>query len=231
MPPATTAEPTLMHKTLRLAAIWVATWALLLLPDLLLYWSGFPVVAAARVKPWLAAAIIALLVSTAKSRRFRMTVVGLLALNQIVWTGYVVYFGEPLRPEHLLVFREETADTAIGALAEWRTFLPWIAALAMSTTMLILLQWREDRVRLGWRVSGRALSIAIAAMTVSWMLHPRIGAVFPGAHSGSIYGPYKAAVGAMRLGMTAVAAASLNVHAQTQAPTGRATEPVTVVVI
>jgi len=45
MPPAHSAESTLMHKTLRLAAIWVATWALLLLPDLLLYWSGYPVVA------------------------------------------------------------------------------------------------------------------------------------------------------------------------------------------
>ena len=220
-----------MHKTLRLAAIWVATWALLLLPDLLLYWSGYPVVAAVRFKPWLVAAIIALLLSTAKSRRFRMVAVALLVLNQIVWTGYAVYFGEPLRPEHLLVFREETTDTAIGALAEWRTFLPWIAALAMSTTMLVLLQWREDRVRLGWRVSGWALSIAIAAMTVSWMLHPRIDAAFPGEHSGSIYGPYQAAVGAMRLGMTAVAAASLNVHAQTQVPADRAAEPVTVVII
>ena len=29
MPPANAVEPTLMHKTLRLAAIWVATWALL----------------------------------------------------------------------------------------------------------------------------------------------------------------------------------------------------------
>src|SRR5262245_17161815 len=195
MPPANAVEPILMHKTLRLAAIWVATWVLLLLPDLLLYWSGYPVVAAVRFQPWFAAAIIALLLSTARSRRFRMVAVALLALNQIVWTGYVVYFGEPLRPEHLLVFREETTDTAIGALAEWRTFLPWTAALAMSITVLALLQWREDRVRLRWRVSGWALSTAIAAMTVSWTLHPRIGAVFPGEHSGSIYGPYKAAVG------------------------------------
>jgi glucan phosphoethanolaminetransferase (alkaline phosphatase superfamily) len=229
--PANAAEPTLMHKTLRLAAVWLATWALLLLPDLLLYWSGFPVVAAVRLKPWLTAAIIALLLSTARSRRFRMVAVGLLALNQIVWTMYVVYFGEPLRPEHLLVFREEKTDTAIGALAEWRTFLPWIAALAMSITVLALLQWREDRVRLGWRVSGWALSIAIAAMTVSWMLHPRIDAAFPGEHSGSFYAPYQAAMGAMRLGMTAVAAASLNVHAQTQVQAPRAAEPVTVVVI
>lgn len=105
MPPANAVEPTLIHKTLRLAAIWVATWVLLLLPDLLLYWSGYPVVAAVRFEPWFAAAIIALLLSTARSRRFRMVAVGLLAFNQIVWTGYVVYFGEPLRPEHLLVFR------------------------------------------------------------------------------------------------------------------------------
>src|SRR5262245_28500542 len=172
MPPANAVEPILMHKTLRLAAIWVATWVLLLLPDLLLYWSGYPVAAAVRFKPWLAAAIIALLLSTARSRRFRMVAVALLALNQIVWTGYVVYFGEPLRPEHFLVFREETTDTAISALAEWRTFLPWIAALAISTTLLALLQWRADRVRLGCRVSGRAASIASAAMTLSWMLQP-----------------------------------------------------------
>jgi hypothetical protein len=36
LPPANAAESTLMHKTLRLAAIWVATWAFFLIPDLLL---------------------------------------------------------------------------------------------------------------------------------------------------------------------------------------------------
>jgi glucan phosphoethanolaminetransferase (alkaline phosphatase superfamily) len=160
-----------------------------------------------------------------------MTAVALLALNQIVWTGYVVYFGEPLRPEHLLVFREETTDTAIGALAEWRTFLPWIAVLAIGAALLVFLQWREDDARLGWRVSGWALAIASTAMTVAWMLHPRIDAAFPGAHSGSLYGPYQAAVGAIRFSMTAVSAASLHVHAQTQVQVARVAEPVTVVVI
>ncbi|MGE3528409.1 MAG: sulfatase-like hydrolase/transferase [Methyloceanibacter sp.] len=219
-------------KALRLAATWIATWALLLLPDLLLYWGGYPVLAAVKLKAWLTAGIIALLLSTARSRRFRMWAVALLVVNQAIWTGYVVYFGEALRPEHLLVFREETTDTAIGALAEWRTFLPWFVTLALSATLLASLQWREaGGTRFGWRVSGWAFAVAIAAVTVAWMVHPRIDAAFPGKHSGSIYGPYQAAIGAIRLGMTQVAAASLNVRAQTQSQAPRAAEPVTVVVI
>jgi hypothetical protein len=52
MPPAdVTNKPTLVLKALRLAAIWISTWVLLLLPDLLLYWSGYPVAAAGRFKP------------------------------------------------------------------------------------------------------------------------------------------------------------------------------------
>ena len=219
-------------KALRLAATWIATWALLLLPDLLLYGSGYPVLAAVKLKAWLTAGIIALLLSTARSRRFRMLAVALLVVNQAIWTGYVVYFGEALRPEHLLVFPEETTDTAIGALAEWRTFLPWFVVLALSATLLAWLQWREHGgARFGWRVSGWGFAVAVVAVTVAWMMHPRIDAAFPGKHSGSIYGPYQAAVGAIRLGMTQVAAASLDVRAQTQTQTPRAAEPVTVVVI
>jgi glucan phosphoethanolaminetransferase (alkaline phosphatase superfamily) len=215
-----------------LGGLWIATWALLLLPDFLLYWSGYSVEAAIKFKPWLVAGIIALLVSTAKSRRFRMAVIAFLVLNQIVWTGYVVYFGQALSPEHLLLVQEEAADTAIGALAEWQSFLPWLIAFAASGAALVLLQWREGpNARLRWRVSGMTLAILLTVITVAWMSHPRIDSAFPGKQTGSMYGPYQAAVGTVRLDMTRVAAAGLNVRAQTQEALPGEAEPVTVVVI
>ena len=63
------------------------------------------------------------------------------------------------------------------------------------------------------------------------MLHPRIDAAFPGKHTASMYGPFQAAVGAVRMGLTHVAADNLNVIGQTQPQTPLDAEPVTVVVI
>ena len=91
--------------------MWGGTWILLLLPDVLLYWSGYSVQAAVRFKAVLFTAVIALLITTAKSRRFRMAAIAFLALNQLIWTGYVVYFGQALSPEHLMLFQHEAADT------------------------------------------------------------------------------------------------------------------------
>ena len=110
-----------LTTALRLCGLWVVTWILLLLPDFLLYWNGYAVEAAIKIKPLVYAAIIALLLSTAKSRSFRMAAIGFLVLNQIIWTGYVVYFGQALSPEHLLLVQQEANDTVLGALAESRS--------------------------------------------------------------------------------------------------------------
>jgi glucan phosphoethanolaminetransferase (alkaline phosphatase superfamily) len=221
-----------MAVVLRLGGLWVATWVLLLLPDFALYWCGYDVQAAVKLKPLLYAAIIALLISTAKSRRFRLGVIAFLALNQIIWTGYVVYFGEALSPEHLLLVQEEASDTVLGALAEWKALLPWLIALLAGAAVLAVLQWPEGRIaQLRSRVSGWALVTLVVAATAVWILQPRINVAFPGKHTGAMYGPFQAAVGALRLGMTQVAAASLNIHGQTQAQAPLPAEPVTVVFV
>ena len=217
---------------MRLCGLWVVTWILLLLPDFLLYWNGYAVEAAIKIKPLVYAAIIALLLSTAKSRSFRMAAIGFLVLNQIIWTGYVVYFGQALSPEHLLLVQQEANDTVLGALDEWRAFLPWLVTLLAGAAVLVAVQWREGaNARWRSRLSGLAFVTLIVAATVIWMFQPRINVAFPGKHTGAMYGPYQAAVGAFRLGMTKVAAASLNIRGQTQAQTVLPKEPVTVVVV
>jgi glucan phosphoethanolaminetransferase (alkaline phosphatase superfamily) len=217
---------------LRLCALWVVTWVLLLLPDFLLYWNGYAVEAAVKIKPLVYAAIIALLLSTAKSRSFRMAAIAFLVLNQIIWTGYVVYFGEALSPEHLLLVQEEANDTVLGAMDEWHALLPWLVTLLASAAILVALQWREG-ANAPWRsrLSGLAFVTLITTATAIWMLQPRINVAFPGKHTGAMYGPYQAAVGAFRLGMTKVAAANLNIRGQTQTVSALPAEPVTVVVV
>jgi glucan phosphoethanolaminetransferase (alkaline phosphatase superfamily) len=221
-----------MAAIVRLCGLWAATWVLLLLPDVLLHWSGYAVEAAGKPKQLLFAGLIALLITTAKSRSFRMAAIAFLLINQVVWTGYVVYFGEALSPEHLLLVQEEVDDTALGALAEWRSLLPWLVALLAAGAVLAALQWREGpNARWRWRVSGWVFGILVGAATTAWMLHPRIDAAFPGKHTSSMYGPYQAAVGSLRLGFTRVAAASLNIHGQTQEPAALPPEPVMVVFV
>jgi len=89
-----------MTAVVRLCGFWIATWLLLLLPDIGLYWAGYAVQAAAKPKQLLIAGLIALLITTAKSRSFRLAAIAFLLINQLVWTGYVVYLGESLSPEH-----------------------------------------------------------------------------------------------------------------------------------
>ena len=222
----------MLRAALPLAGVWLASWALLLLPDVLLYWSGYAVEAVSGFKAILFAAVVALLITTAKSRRFRVAVIAFLVLNQIIWTGYVVYFGQALSPEHLMLFQHEAADTVIGVLADWRVLMPWLITLLVSGAALIALQWREGaNANLRWRVSGVAFIVITVAAMAAWMLHPRIDAAFPGKHTAAMYGPFQAAVGAVRMGPTHVAADSLNAIGQTQLQTPPDTEPVTVVVI
>ena len=216
----------------RLCALWGATWILLLLPDVLLYWSGYSVLAAVRFKAILFTAAVALLISTAKSRRFRMAAITFLVLNQLIWTGYVVYFGQALSPEHLLLVQYEIGDTILGVLDGWQSLLPWCLALLAGAAALTIMQWPEGaHARWRSRVSGTAFVVVVVAAVVSWVAHPRIDAAFPGKHTASIYGPFQAAVGAMRMGLTQVAATKLNVHAQSQQGVTPENEPVTVVVV
>ena len=124
-----------------LCALWAASWLLLFLPDLLLYWSGYSVQSAVRFKAILFTAVAALLISTAKSRRFRMAAIAFLVINQLIWTGYAVYFGQPLSPEHLLLVQYEATDTLLGVLDGWHSLLPWGLALLAGAAALFVLQW------------------------------------------------------------------------------------------
>ena len=215
-----------------LCALWAASWLLLFLPDLLLYWSGYSVQSAVRYKAVLFTAVAALLISTAKSRRFRMAAIAFLVINQLIWTGYVVYFGQPLSPEHLLLVQYEAADTLLGVLDGWHSLLPWGFALLASAAALFVLQWPEgDYSQWRSRISDVSFVVLLIAAVVSWVAHPRIDAAFPGKHTASIYGPLQAAVGVVRMGLTQVAANELNVRRQTQHPMPRDAEPVTVVVV
>ena len=215
-----------------MCGLWVATWILLLLPDLLLYLSGYSVSAAVRFKAILFTAVAALLISTAKSRRFRMAASAFLVINQLIWTGYAVYFGQPLSPEHLLLVQYEAADTLLGVLDGWHSLLPWGLALLAGAAALVALQWPEGAIaRWRWRISGFTLVVLATAGIVSWVAHPRIDAAFPGKYTASIYGPLQAAVGVVRMGLTQVAANELNVRGQTQHQMPRDAEPVTVVVV
>jgi hypothetical protein len=56
----------------RFCGLWLATWLLLVLPDVLLHWFGYAVEAAVKAKPIVFAGVIALLLSTAKSRSLSM---------------------------------------------------------------------------------------------------------------------------------------------------------------
>ena len=209
-----------------LCLLWASSWLLLFLPDLLLYWSGYSVQAAVKFKAILFTAVAAALISTAKSRRFRMAAIAFLVVNQLIWTGYVVYFGQALSPEHLLLVQYEAADTLLGVLDGWHSLLPWGVALLAGAAALFVLQWPEGGdSRWRWRISGLTFVVLFIAALVSWVAHPRIDAAFPGKHTASIYGPLQAAVGVVRMGLTQVAADELNVRGQTQHQMPRAAEP------
>ena len=99
-----------------------------------------------------------------------MAAIAFLALNQLIWTGYAVYFGQALSPEHLILFQHEAADTVIGVLADWRSLLPWLITLLAGSAVLAAIQWV---VSFKDRYNIRVLNVSLAAdSTESYLTDP-----------------------------------------------------------
>lgn len=216
-----------------LAALSLAVSALLLVPDFYLARSGLALDGATRPKFLFLVAAVALVLTSMSSRRARLWTLAFLVVNQVIWTGCAVYFGKALGPEQLLLARYEVGDTISGALAEWRSLLPAVALVLASGFGVAALQWPQFEGRV-WRspYSVWALLIGIVGASAFWSLHKRIEVAFPGKHTPSIYGPFQAAVSALRMASTSVSASAgmqLVDQSVTAAPMDK--EPVTVVVI
>lgn len=211
-----------------------AVYLLLLLPDFLLREAGLTLDGQSRPKAVIIVAVVALALASIASRRTRLWVLGFLVLNQVIWCGVAAYFGRALGPEQLLLAPYEVNDTVGGALAEWRTLLPWMALVLGTGAVLAALLWpqlegRVLRGRIGvWVLIGGAI-----AASVFWSLHKRIEVAFPAVRTPSIYGPLQAAVSTLRLLSTDVrASVGMELRPQSVKPVPAHTdEPVTVVVV
>jgi glucan phosphoethanolaminetransferase (alkaline phosphatase superfamily) len=218
-----------------LLALSAVVYVLLLLPDFLLRLSGYTLDGSDRPKAFVIVAVVALALTSIASRKVRLSVLAFLVVNQIIWCGVAAYFGRALGPEQLLLAPYEMNDTVGGALAEWRTLLPWTGAVLGLGAVLALLQWPQLE---GWvwrsRISGWVLLAGALAAATFWSLHKRIEVAFPAVRTPSIYGPFQAAVSTARLMSTDVHA-SIGMELRDQdvkaVPAAAADEPVTVVVI
>ena len=207
--------------------------AVLLLPDALLAWHGIDLNGLTRLSNLSTVLGIAAVIAAMASRRARLEALAFLVLNQIVWIGCAVYFGRTLGPEQLLLAQYETGDTAIGALAEWRSLLPAVLCVLAAGGVGAALLWPDHRSRV-WRSPAAAwvFLAALAGGATFWSLHKRIEVVFPGSDTPSAYGTYQALVSVVRLASTAVSAAhGMDVRDQAVATAPIDEEPVTVAVI
>lgn len=221
------------RRLLGLSGLAAAAFLLLIVPDVLLGRLGYATEGAARPKTYLFVAVIALILTSMASRRARLWTIAFLVVNQLIWTGCAVYFGTALRPEQLLLARYEVSDTVSGALAEWRTLLPYLAAVLAAGLGLAVLEWLPFE-RQVWRsrLSNWILLAVAIGGAAFWSLHKRIEVAFPGPHTPALYGPYQVVVSTLRMlstGVSASAGMELRDQAVTAAPIGD--EPVTVVVI
>ena len=229
----TAERPDTARRVAGLLCLSAVAFLLLLVPDVLLARLGYALDAGARPKSILIVAAVALLITSLTSRRARLSLLAFLVANQLIWIGCAVYFGRALGPEQLLLARYEVSDTVSGAFAEWWTLLPYLAAVLAAGVGLAFLEWSELEHRV-WRskLSGWVLLAGALAGAVFWSLHKRIEVAFPGAHTPSIYGPLQAAVSALRIVSTSVAAgAGMELRDQDIAEAPLDKEPVTVVVI
>ena len=155
-------------------------------------------------------------------------------MNQVIWCGVAAYFGRALGPEQLLLAPYELNDTAGGALAEWRTLLPWMAAVLGLGAVLACLLWPRLEHWV-WRSSLATWVLLVGAVAAAtfWSLHKRIESAFPAVRTPSIFAPFQAAVSTLRLMSTDVqASVGMVLRDQDVAPVAPQTdEPVTVVVI
>jgi glucan phosphoethanolaminetransferase (alkaline phosphatase superfamily) len=217
-----------------LLALSAVVYLLLLVPDFLLRQAGYTLDGQSRPKAFLIVGIIAVALSSIASRKTRLWVLGFFVLNQVIWCGVAAYFGRALGPEQLLLAPYELNDTAGGALAEWRTLLPWMAAVLGLGAVLACLLWPRFEHWV-WRSSLATWVLLVGAVAAAtfWSLHKRIESAFPAVRTPSIFAPFQAAVSTLRLMSTDVhASVGMVLRDQDVAPVAAQTdEPVTVVVI
>lgn len=217
-------------------AVAVATFLLLLAPDLIAARSSTAIAPLSKSTPILILAIASALLTLAPSRRVRMAFIAFLVFNQVIWLGCLAYFGQIMTPDQFLLAPFETKDIMGGIVAELPTLIMSTAIVLAFGGALAFLHWPQWDAGLAGGIRHRAFNlvipIALVGLGIYWFGHHKFSTAYPGAWTPSIIGPYQSAVGAFRVSTTAVAAgADLGIRDQVAEKIPLGDEPITVAVI
>ena len=213
-----------------------ATFALLLLPDLIQARSSEAIQPLSKTTPIIILAAAAALATCAASRRVRLAFLAFLVFNQIIWLGCLAYFGQIMTPDQFLLAPQETKDIMAGIFAELPTLLKSTAMVLACAVPVFALHWpmHEGVSRHLWQhhsINWLCL-VALLGLGVYWFGHHKFSTAYPGPWTPSIIGPYQSAVGAARVASTSVSAgADLGIRDQVVEKLEFPDEPITVAVI
>lgn len=223
----------LARENRQLAAVWLGSFVLLALPDLVCHLLGYQTASVFKTESMALAAVLALALTAVRSRPLRLTAVGLVLVCQALWLGCLAFFGRPLGPEQIMLAVNEVADVTSGILDSWRVLAPPLLTVAVSGALLVVLQRREVGARsLREWAGGYVLAALLAVSAGYWLTHKRFIVTIPGAQTFSALGPYQASVSLVRLLASPVAASpGMQVSDQTVTPVALEEQPVTIVVI
>jgi glucan phosphoethanolaminetransferase (alkaline phosphatase superfamily) len=234
--PVSSAPISDLHTIAKTLFLALATFLLLLAPDLIAARSSPAIEPLSKSTPTIVLLIASMLLTLAPSRKVRMGFLAFLLLNQVIWLGCLAYFGQIMTPDQFLLAPFETKDIYGGILAELPTLLKSTAIVFCFGAALVFLHWPQ-------REAGRAkvlhhwalnwlVPVTLVGVGLYWFAHHKFSTAYPGAWTPSIIGPYQSAIGAFRVASTAVAAgADLGIRDQVSERIAIPEEPITVAVI
>lgn len=182
---------------------------------------------------WISVIVVGVCLTHIASQSVRLAAISFVAINQVIWLGCYAYFGDILRPEHLMLLVFEVDDTGKSVLAELPRLLPpnlivlGCGLLVYFTHTSSMVGNRVVRLRGG----GVALIVAFLFAAALWNFGGDRVVKFAGSKSPSVTATYHTLVTAVRFSIKTPAGPLSPSERQNFTLLERSSEPVTVAII
>lgn len=191
--------PHIRRRLTGTAFVALATFAILMAPDLVYKAKGSVIYPLTSPHFWPVILLMALLLTMTAARWLRWLTMALIIVGQLVWFGALEFFGGVLKPEQLQLAMQQMDEVAIGLQTSLRILAPAAVIVAVAALALIVAQERFGE-RYAWRSrAGGALLITLIAVYCGRIaLHTDLFIMYPSAMTPSALGPMHAGVLAVR---------------------------------
>lgn len=148
----------------------IATSALFLVQDISLVGLGYYLTSPYHTATYVSIVLLSLVLCVMSSGSFKLALLAIICLCQFIWVGSIMYFGDVLRPEQLILAGPEFADTVLGISSALGLLAP-AALLQLAVFLCLSRLHRRDPPHSpqAWRVLVGVIVIVTCLLPVRWV--------------------------------------------------------------